>query len=133
MARVISQNRVQLVVPRRTSSPSPENFAIDWKPRSGGSGDLTIAYEGPLADRREVFARCGIWREGGGPWSDTREVLLRREGPNRCVGSLKLPEGATLRAVELAIRAGDDAWDNGGLAPLGYYEWKVGENRLAVV
>ncbi len=135
MAKNVSQSRVQLIVPSRTASPSPGNFAIDWKPSSTGAGELSIAYEGPLAGRgeKEIYARCGIWREGGGPWSETREVLLRREAPGRCVGSLKLPAGQPLRAVELAVRAGTDAWDNGGRAPLGYYEWKVGENQLAVV
>ncbi len=132
--RNTTPRRTRLAVAHRSPSPSPENFAIDWKPGSGGSGELNIAYEGPLAERREqVYARCGIWREGGAPWSDTREVLLRRDGPTRCVGSLKLPSGAPLQAVELAIRAGEDAWDNGGRAPLGYYEWKVGASELAVV
>jgi hypothetical protein len=133
--KTITQNRTPLAVPSKTESPSPGNFAVEWKPTSNGAGELTIAYEGPLADRHteEVFARFGIWREGGTPWSETREVQLRRENPGRCVGLLRLPAGAPLRAVELAVRAGEDAWDNGGRAPLGYYEWRVGDKQLAVM
>lgn len=135
MARIIPQKSPPLAVPRKSSVPSPSNFAVDWKPNEDGAGELTIAYEGPLAGRneKEIFARCGIWREGGGPWSETREIQLRRETPGRYLGSLKLPPGSPLRAVELALRIGDDIWDNGGRAPLGYYEWKVGENRIEVV
>lgn len=133
--KAVAQYHNQLAVPSKTPSPSPGNFAVEWKPSSNGAGDLIIAYEGPLASREasEVFARYGIWREGGGPWSETREVPLRRETPGRCVGLLRLPAGPPLRAVELAVRAGENTWDNGGQAPLGYYEWKVGEKQLAVM
>ena len=39
--------------------------------------------------------------------------------------------GAPIEAVELAFHAGGE-WDNGGRAPLGYYEWNVRERQLVV-
>jgi hypothetical protein len=74
----------------------------------------------------------GTWREGGEPWSGQQEVRLRREAPGRFVGALPVSAGAPLRAVEIALRHGD-SWDNGGRAPLGYYEWRVGENQVTAV
>ena len=135
MARTVAQNRPQLLVPKRSASPSPENFAVAFRASSGGAGEFTIAYEGPLAGRseQEIYAHCGVWREGGGPWSEVRDIALRREAPGRCVGLLKLASGAPLRAIELAIRVGADVWDNGGRAPLGYYEWRVGQGGLVAV
>jgi hypothetical protein len=45
------------------------------------------------------------------------------------VGTLPLSAGAPIEAVEFVFRAGEE-WDNGGRAPLGYYEWSPRERRL---
>jgi hypothetical protein len=124
----------KLTVPSRTDGWSPDNFALQWKPLPRGAGELTVVYEGPLARRAETVAlRFGSWREGGQPWDEIQEIVLQREQPERFVGTLTFGEGAGLRAVELALRAGEGDWDNGGRAPLGYYEWRMGESRLTVV
>jgi len=121
-----------MAVPGRTPSQSADNFAVRWKPGKNGSGEFALAYEGPLASGEALVARAGTWREGGVPWSETREVELRRDGRGRWTGGISIPNGAPLRAVEFVVRSGD-SWDNGGRAPLGYYEWRLGEARVAVV
>ncbi len=120
-----------MAVPHRTNSPSPDNLAVEWKPSRDGAGELAIAYEGPLASHDGLVAHFGTWRTGGQPWSETQDQPLRREGPGRWVGRITVKSGAPLRAVEFAFRAGSD-WDNGGVAPLGYYEWAITDRKLAV-
>jgi hypothetical protein len=107
-----------------------QNLGLEWKPKADGSAELVIAYDGPLAMRDEVIARAGTWREGSGPWGETRELPLRRQG-TRWVGSIAVASGPTVQAVEFVFRANDD-WDNGGRAPLGYYEWNPQERRVEV-
>jgi len=133
-AKVAQAKPVQsrLAIPKRVETPSPSNFAFEWKSKQDGSGEVVFAYEGPLAKREDVVAHVGTWREGGEPWSGQLELHLRREAPGRFVGALPVSPGAPLRAVEIALRHGD-SWDNGGRAPLGYYEWRVGENQVTAV
>jgi hypothetical protein len=107
-----------------------ENLRVEWKPRSDGSAELVLAYEGPLARRDEVVARAGTWRQGSAPWNETSELPLRREGSS-WVGAIPVRPGAPVEAVEFVFRAGAD-WDNGGRAPLGYYEWTPRDSRIAV-
>ncbi len=120
-----------MAVPHKTDAPSPGNLAVEWKPSRDGAGELVIAYEGPLANRDGLVAHFGTWRAGGQPWSETQDQPLRREAPGRWTGRIPVKPGAPLRAVEFAFRAGAD-WDNGGMAPLGYYEWAIGERKIAV-
>lgn len=120
-----------MAVAHRTDSPSPDNLSVEWKPSRDGAGELAIAYEGPLAARDGLVAHAGTWRAGGQPWSETKDQPLRREGPGRWVGRISVKAGAPVRAVEFALRAGSD-WDNGGMAPLGYYEWVIADRKLAV-
>ena len=63
-------------VVEQSDSVSFQNLGIEWKPRPDGSAELRLAYEGPLASRDEVVARAGTWRQGSGPWSETRELPL---------------------------------------------------------
>ncbi|HTP24600.1 MAG TPA: hypothetical protein VMK12_02925 [Anaeromyxobacteraceae bacterium] len=127
------QQKLILQVPKRTTSQSADNFAVHFTPPAkSGDGTLVIAYEGPLASGEALVARAGVWREGGTPWTETREVALRREGRERWEGDLPIPAGSPVRAVEFVVRAGE-RWDNGGRAPLGYYEWSVGERELRVL
>ena len=121
------------------SSPAPEgpvatvsfqNLGIEWKPKADGSAELHVAYDGPLANRGELVARAGTWREGSGPWGETRELPLRRQGA-RWIGIIPVASSATVQAVEFVFRANDE-WDNGGRAPLGYYEWNPRERRVEV-
>ena len=77
-----------------------------------------------------MFARAGTWREGSAPWAETQELPLRRDGA-RWVGTIPVPSGAPVHAVEFVFRAHDE-WDNGGLAPLGYYEWDPQQRRIEV-
>jgi hypothetical protein len=107
-----------------------QNLGIEWKPKPDGSAELLVAYEGPLASRDEVIARAGTWREGSGPWAETRELPLCRQG-TRWVGAIPVASGPTVQAVEFVFRANDE-WDNGGRAPLGYYEWNPHERRVEV-
>jgi hypothetical protein len=107
-----------------------QNLGIEWKVKPDGSAELLVAYAGPLATRDEVIARAGTWREGSGPWAETRELPLRRQG-TRWVGAIPVASGAAVQAVEFVFRA-DDEWDNGGRAPLGYYEWNPHERRVEV-
>jgi hypothetical protein len=107
-----------------------QNLGIEWKVKPDGSAELLVAYAGPLATRDEVIARAGTWREGSGPWAETRELPLRRQG-TRWVGTIPVTSGAAVQAVEFVFRA-DDEWDNGGRAPLGYYEWNPHERRVEV-
>jgi hypothetical protein len=107
-----------------------QNLGVEWKPKPDGSAELLVAYEGPLANRDEVIARAGTWREGSGPWAETRELPLRREG-TRWVGAIPVASGPAVQAVEFVFRANDE-WDNGGQAPLGYYEWNPNERRIEV-
>lgn len=107
-----------------------QNLGIEWKAKPDGSAELLVAYAGPLATRDEVIARAGTWREGSGPWAETRELPLRRQG-TRWVGTIPVASGAPVQAVEFVFRA-DDEWDNGGRAPLGYYEWNPHERRVEV-
>lgn len=120
-----------MMVAHRTDSPSPGNLAVEWKPSRDGAGELAIAYEGPLASRDGLMVHAGTWRADGERWSETQDQPLRREGPGRWVGRIQVKAGKPVRAIELAFRAGSD-WDNGGVAPLGYYEWTIGERKLAV-
>ncbi len=113
-----------------TLSASLEHVGVEWKARPDGSGELVIAYEGPLAARGEVIARAGTQRRGSAPWSEERELPLERRG-SRWVGAIPIRAGAPVEAVEFVFRAGDQ-WDNGGRAPLGYYEWKPAERRVDV-
>src|SRR5512138_1338251 len=114
----------------QTDSVSFQNLGIEWKPRPDGSAELRVAYEGPLATRDEVVARAGTWRDGSGPWAETRELPLRREG-TRWVGTIPVASRANVQAVEFVFRAADE-WDNGGRAPLGYYEWNPQQRRVEV-
>ncbi len=107
-----------------------QNVGVEWKAGQDGSAELVVAYEGPLAGRDEVIARAGTWRQGSTPWAETRELPLRRQGP-RWVGTIPVASGAPVEAVEFVFRA-DDEWDNGGRAPLGYYEWNPRERRVDV-
>lgn len=114
----------------QVTAVSFQNLGLEWKAKSDGSAELVVAYEGPLATRDEVIARAGTWREGSGPWADTRELPLRRQG-SRWVGTIPVTSAATVQAVEFVFRA-DDEWDNGGRAPLGYYEWDPRQRRVEV-
>ncbi len=107
-----------------------QNMGIEWKPRPDGSAELLVAYEGPLATRDAVIARTGTWRQGSGPWTDTRELPLQRQG-GRWVGVIPIASGVPVEAVEFVFRANDE-WDNGGRAPLGYYEWNPHDRRVEV-
>ena len=117
-------------VVEQSDSVSFQNLGIEWKPRPDGSAELRLAYEGPLASRDEVVARAGTWRQGSGPWSETRELPLRREG-TRWVGTIPVASGGPVEAVEFVFRSNDE-WDNGGSAPLGYYEWNPSQRRVEV-
>jgi hypothetical protein len=112
------------------ASVSFQNLGLEWKRKSDGSAELLLAYEGPLATRNEVIARAGTWRQGSEPWAETRELPLRRQG-TRWVGTIPVPSGMPVEAVEFVFRA-EDEWDNGGRAPLGYYEWNPGQRRVEV-
>jgi hypothetical protein len=111
-------------------SVSFQNLGVEWKPGPDGSAELMVVYEGPLTARDAVFARAGTWRQGSDPWAETRELPLRRQG-TRWVGTIPVASGAPVQAVEFVFRS-DDEWDNGGRAPLGYYEWNPNERRLDV-
>jgi hypothetical protein len=117
-------------IAEQAASVSFQNLGIEWKPKPDGSAELLVAYDGPLAARDEVIARAGTWREGSGPWAETRELPLHRQG-TRWVGTIPVASGATVQAVEFVFRANDE-WDNGGRAPLGYYEWNPHERRVEV-
>ncbi|HEX8908553.1 MAG TPA: hypothetical protein VF805_05090 [Anaeromyxobacteraceae bacterium] len=110
---------------------APSRVAASWNPSGNGSGELLVAYEGPLAAKaaEPVLARTGTLREGGQPWAETHDVRLTRQAPGRYVGVIAVPTGAPVEAIELAFHAGD-AWDNGGRAPLGFYEWSAKDQRL---
>ena len=119
-------------VARRVPEQAPANLAVSWKTVGRGAGELHLAYEGPLAAAADtVVARTGTLRAGGEPWSETRDVRLTRQAPGRFVGVISVPTGAPVEAIELAFHA-DDAWDNGGRAPLGFYEWSAKEQRVEV-
>ncbi len=109
----------------------PSCVAASWKPSGNGSGELLVAYEGPLAAKaaEPVLARTGTLRAGGQPWAETHDVRLTRQAPGRYVGVIAVPTGAPVEAIELAFHAGE-AWDNGGRAPLGFYEWSAKDQRL---
>ena len=119
------------------SAPAPapvsaelQGLRLEWRPETDGSAQLVVAYEGQLAPRDEVVARAGTWRQGSAPWTETRDLPLKRVG-NGWVGAIPVAAGAPVEAVELVFRAGDE-WDNGGRAPLGYYEWAPRESRIEV-
>ncbi|GEJ59335.1 hypothetical protein [Anaeromyxobacter diazotrophicus] len=119
-------------VAQRVPAQAPVNLAVSWKGTGNGAGELHLAYEGPLAAAEDgVLARTGTLRAGGRPWSETRDVRLTRAAPGRFVGVIAVPTGAPVEAIELAFHAGD-AWDNGGRAPLGFYEWSAREQRVEV-
>jgi hypothetical protein len=120
-----------LAVAARQPAPAPENLALSWQARGDGSAELLLAYEGPLAGRDRVLARAGTWRQGGARWAEVTDVELTRAAPGRYVGAIRVPAAASVEAVELAFRAGDE-WDNGGRAPLGFYEWSTKDRRLEV-
>jgi hypothetical protein len=113
-----------------TLAASFQNLGIEWKTKADGSAELVLAYEGPLAARSEVFARTGTQRQGSQPWTETSELAMKREG-SRWVGAIPFRAGAPVEAVEFVFRAGDE-WDNGGRAPLGYYEWTPAQGRVDV-
>ena len=117
-------------IAEQTASVFFKNFGIEWRPKADGSAELRVQYDGPLATRGEVVARAGTWREGSGPWAETRDLPLRREG-TRWVGTIPVASGPAVQAVEFVFRANDE-WDNGGRAPLGYYEWNPRERRVEV-
>jgi hypothetical protein len=112
-------------------SPSRGPLALEWNARLDGSAEVVVVYEGALAAKNTVLARAGTRRSGGAPWADTQDVHMTRAAPNRWVGAIPVRAGAPVEAVELAFHA-DDEWDNGGRAPLGYYEWSVREQQLVV-
>lgn len=117
--------------PVTSSAPvSFQNMGLEWKPGRDGSAELLIAYEGPLAARDEVIARAGTRRHGGEPWAEIREAPLRKQGA-RWVGCIPVASGGPVEAVEFVFRAHDE-WDNGGQAPLGYYEWNPQQRRVDV-
>jgi hypothetical protein len=118
-------------VPARSGAPSPGNLAFEWSARQDGGGELTVVYEGPLAGREAVLARAGSLRSGGAPWAEARDFALTRAAPGRFVGAIAVSAGAPVEARELAFHAGEE-WDNGGRAPLGYYEWSVRERQVVV-
>lgn len=120
--------QAKLAVPGRTDNHSPDNIAVRWMPRDNGSGEIAFAYEGPLAHRDQVHLRFGFWRDGGQPWADTSDLALKRDSGNRFVGTLKVPPGTNLLGVEFALHASEE-WDNGGRS-MGYYEWRVGHDRV---
>jgi len=90
-----------------------------------------IAYAGSLAARDTVVVRAGTLRQGGERWAELQELALTREGQNAWTGVIPIRAGPPLSALEFAFRAGDE-WDNGGQAPLGYYEWSAQEGRISV-
>ncbi len=116
--------------PQKTASATFQNLDIEWKQSQDGSAEMVLAYDGPLSARDQVYARVGTWRQGSEPWADTRELPLERRG-TRWVAAIPVGSGAPVEGVEFVFRAGDE-WDNGGRAPLGYYEWKPGEGRVDV-
>ena len=115
---------------QQVACASFQNLGVEWKTKADGSAELVVAYEGPLAGRDEVVARTGTWRQGSTPWEETRELPLHRQG-TRWVGAIPVRPGAPVEAVEFVFRAGND-WDNGGQAPLGYYEWNPRQGRVEV-
>jgi hypothetical protein len=119
------------VVARRVPEQAPDNIAVAWRPVADGGGELYLAYAGPLAaSAATLIARSGTLRAGGQPWSETRDVPLARQAPGTFVGVIPVTAGAQVEAIELAFCAGG-AWDNGGRAPLGFYEWSAREQRTA--
>jgi hypothetical protein len=114
-----------------TRAAQGRDMKLEWKARQDGSGEIVVVYAGALASKDAVLARAGTWRSGGQPWADVQDVRLTRDAPGRYVGAIPVRPGAPLEAVELAFHAGDD-WDNGGRAPLGYYEWSLREQQLVV-
>ena len=121
------------VKPAPANLPSPDQgpLALELLPREDGSADVVLVYEGALSAKDAVLARAGTRRSGGAPWADPQDVQLTRTAPNRWVGAIPVRPGAPVEAVELAFHAGGE-WDNGGRAPLGYYEWNVRERQLVV-
>jgi hypothetical protein len=117
-------------IAEQATSASLPNLGVEWRARPDGSAELVLAYEGPLANRDEVVARAGTWRQGSEPWAETRELPLRRQGA-RWVGTIPVASGGPVEAVEFVFRA-EDEWDNGGRAPLGYYEWNPSQRRIEV-
>ncbi|MFL5264845.1 MAG: hypothetical protein ACJ79E_19135 [Anaeromyxobacteraceae bacterium] len=117
--------------PVNLPSPSQGPLALELQARQDGSAEVVLVYEGALAARDAVLARAGTWRSGGAPWGDAQDVRLTRAAPNRWVGAIPVRPGAPVEAVELAFHAGGE-WDNGGRAPLGYYEWNVRDRQLVV-
>ena len=116
--------------PVKSATPSPQAFACQWSAGPSGSGRLSVSYAGPLAGHSEAYLRFGVRREGGAPWGEAREVRLRSEGA-RSSAALEIGPGATVAGIDFAVRAGE-GWDNGGRAPLGYYEWRPGGELLVL-
>ncbi len=117
-------------VPNGTMATSFQDLGIEWRTQPDGSAELVVAYTGSLAGRDEVIARAGTRRQGSEPWAETRDFPLKRQG-NRWVGAIPVRPGAPVEAVEFVFRAGDE-WDNGGRAPLGYYEWNPRQGSVEV-
>lgn len=122
------RNDAKLAVPARSDSHSPDNIAVRYTPKNNGAGEIAIAYEGPLAQHDHVHLRFGFWRDGGQPWADTSDLTLKRDSGNRYVGTVQVPQGTNLLGIEFALHANEE-WDNGGRA-MGYYEWRVGHERV---
>lgn len=116
--------------PAAAGGASPANFAFRWTAGADGTGVLAVGYGGPLAAREPASVRFGVRRQGTGAWNDTREVQLRRQ-PHGATAALEIPPGPPVEAVQLVVHAGDE-WDNGGRAPLGYYEWRPGAGAQAI-
>ena len=111
-------------------SAAHQHVAVEWKPRADGSAELVVAYEGRLAPRDRVVAHAGTWRQGGQRWAEVRDLELKRQG-QRWVGAIPVHAGAPVEGIEFVFRAGEE-WDNGGQAPLGFYEWMPRERRIDV-
>jgi len=112
-------------------NPSPQNFVCRFNVGPSGSGKFSITYVGPLALRDEACLRYGVKRAGGGAWGESGEAKLRSDGMRTSSTTLDIAPGSALESVQFAVRAGE-AWDNGGRAPLGYYEWRPGGELLAL-
>ena len=127
----VAPKAAALLQETKLTSPPQGPIALEWKAGHDGSAEVVVVYQGPLAAKDTVLARAGTRRSGGTPWAETQDVRLTRAAPDRWVGAIPVRAGAPVEAVELAFHAGDE-WDNGGRAPLGYYEWSVRERQLVV-
>lgn len=116
---------------RKTDSAPRRSIEVEWNPQRDGSGEVVIAYAGLLATRDTVLVRAGTWRQGGERWAELQQLELTRGAQDAWTGVIPIRAGLPLSALEFVFRAGDE-WDNGGQAPLGYYEWSTQEGRISV-